>query len=271
MQRKAFVSYASRYRDWAQALHRNLSSVLGDDAVFFDQADLRSGRSWIAALQEAVSGSARLVLVSSPEAFASPWVRGELDGFQASCPDWKARGLIQVALLVDTPLPPFLASAQQVDFRHHDGETYRERFRSLAAALADVAPADLALPDELEIPQAPSPDLPNDLRQRAVQLLVPLFQKRYVRTLVEEQLEIPRGRLEGHSSAPLAVSAALAQRRDGRAPERQAGGLLQVILGQELAEEPGLAEELRQLSRELQELEGPRTAAPRARLPKPVA
>ncbi|MEE8524599.1 MAG: hypothetical protein V3T72_11765 [Thermoanaerobaculia bacterium] len=52
-----------------------------------------------------------------------PGVRHELESFRTLRPDWKAEGLLQVALLAETRLPPFRASAQDVDFRDHDANT----------------------------------------------------------------------------------------------------------------------------------------------------
>jgi hypothetical protein len=89
----------------------------------------------VSGLQAGLTQARYLVLVCGPETFGSPWVCQELDTFQALHPHWRARGLLQVVLLVDTPLPPFLASTQHVDFREHDENRYIEGLRALVAAL----------------------------------------------------------------------------------------------------------------------------------------
>ena len=85
-----FISYANRHQAWAKALQENLNLCDDLSPVFLDQVALSAGRSWIAGLQAALDCSARLVLVGSPEAFASPWVRNELDAFLVAHPHWKA-------------------------------------------------------------------------------------------------------------------------------------------------------------------------------------
>ncbi len=65
------------------SMQRNLEASLkaaGADptAVFLDQTDLASGRSWVAQLQEGLAKSDQLILVATPEALASPRVKQPL-------------------------------------------------------------------------------------------------------------------------------------------------------------------------------------------------
>jgi len=56
------------------------------------------------------------VLVVTPEALASSWVVNEWQSFVASRSDWHD-GRLHLAILVDTPLPPFFSRIQHVDFQ----------------------------------------------------------------------------------------------------------------------------------------------------------
>ncbi len=271
-----FISYASRYREWVRVLHRNLALCLGPDSIFLDEADLGPGRSWVSGLQAGLERAARVVLVASPEAFASPWVRHELESFQAQRPSWKAEGLLSLALLVETPLPPFLASAQHIDFRDHDEASYRTGLSVMVAALQGIRdPHNLpTLPDDLEVPDPPVGGLPSELRGRLVRVLSPLFRPRFARTAVAARLGLDPAGLEDHASAPLAVSAALTLGPSGRHPADQARRVVAAILDEELAGgDPALAEELRGLQQEIARSEPTRPssspAAARA-LPMPA-
>ncbi|MCP4659860.1 MAG: toll/interleukin-1 receptor domain-containing protein, partial [bacterium] len=115
----AFLSYSHRYADWVEVLHANLEACLvhaGEKRkVFLDQVDLGTGRSWVGQLQAGLDQADQLVLVVTPEALASPRVEDEWANFIAMHRDWKGR--LQVVMLVDTPLPPFLTAIQYADFR----------------------------------------------------------------------------------------------------------------------------------------------------------
>ncbi len=274
----AFISFSSRHREWVRVLHRNLTRCLGPGSVLLDEADLGPGRSWVSGLQEGLDRAARIVLVASPEAFVAPGVRHELDAFQARKPDWKAEGLLLTALLVETPLPPFLASAHHVDFRDHGEAAYRQGLAALSAALQGIRDAgDLPpLPDGLEVPEPPRGDLPAELYSRLVRILSPRFRPRFARTAIATRLDLPPGSLEHHGSAPLAVSAALTLGRRRQGATDRAQRLVAAVLDEELAgDDAALAEELRRLQRELargQPSHRPAAAGTAARaLPMPEA
>lgn len=79
---RAFLSYSSRYADWVEVLYRNLERVFGTGSVFLDRTSIRPGQSWVAALEQGLGEAQFLVLVATPEAFASPWVLQEIEGEQ---------------------------------------------------------------------------------------------------------------------------------------------------------------------------------------------
>ncbi len=175
--RAAFLCYASSYGEWVRALHRDLETHLGAGTVWLDEADLGTGCSWVAGLQEGLAHADRVVLVATPEAFASPWVQNELDAFRAAHPRWNQDRLVQLALLVDTPLPPFLGSVQQVDFRKNDDATYAEGLRQLVGVLYGLRDPRRfpTIPDGPRAPSLPEPGLEPDLRNDLVRLLTPLL------------------------------------------------------------------------------------------------
>ena len=91
----AFVSYAHRHAGWVKALQADLERGLAaagrpGDKVFLDQVDLGSGRSWVGQLQAGLAQAGHFVLVSTPEALASPRVADEWQSFVASRKDWQA-------------------------------------------------------------------------------------------------------------------------------------------------------------------------------------
>ena len=250
MNYEAFISFSSAYRDWVRVLHQNLERRLGLGTIFLDEADLGAGRPWVARLQHGLERARRVVLVSTPETFASPWVRNELETFQALYPMWRDQGLIQVALLVDTPVPPFLASVQHIDFRSHDEARYRHGVRRILGVIEGLSdPRNLPeLPADLVVPPYPVPSLPPHLRADIIRLLTPVLSRRYARTAIARALELPPDALEYHASPSMAVSTALVMAPAGRSATAQAERLLAHVLDQELVrDDPDTTTELRAL------------------------
>jgi len=148
----AFLSYSHRYADWVETLHANLEACLAHAGetrkVFLDQVDLGTGHSWVGQLQAGLDQADHLVLVVTPEALASPRVEDEWGNFIAIDRDWKGR--LQVVMLVDTPLPPFLTAIQYADFRD-PGESPSMAFcRWLSAAVPWARDARLPTEEEWE-------------------------------------------------------------------------------------------------------------------------
>ena len=123
----AFLSYSSRYADWVEALHANLEATLARHGesrpVFLDRLDVAAGASWVTQLAAGVNQAAKLVLVVTPEALASPRVGDEWQALVDSRRDW-SRGQPVPVVLVWAPLPLFLGPIQYVDFRGHDEAGY---------------------------------------------------------------------------------------------------------------------------------------------------
>jgi len=206
---KAFISYARRYGTWARSLHEHLEA--SGERVFLDQTDLGPGRSWVQQLQLGLERAERVVLIVTPEAMASPRVMDEWGALVTAHREYKARGLLQLAFLIDTPLPPFLEDIQYVDFREHDDARYLERLRELLAGLRN-APNKRnlpMLPAGIAPPACPVGLLPVRLRRRLVHALVPACGDDASRAALSGALGMTQAELEGHPSAACAASAAI--------------------------------------------------------------
>ena len=206
-----YLCYAGPYREWVSALHEHLEMHLGAGTIWFDRRDLGPGCQWKPGLEDGLARARRVVLVATPETFASEWVRSELDAFCDRHEDWCQERLIQLALLVDTPLPPFLGSVQQVDFRQNDDETYAEALRQLVGALRGLRdPRKFPkIRDGISAPSWQAPGLPPDLRRELVGVLGPLLNSEPNRVALAAKLELNPHSLEERGSPECAASVAL--------------------------------------------------------------
>ncbi|MEM1151039.1 MAG: toll/interleukin-1 receptor domain-containing protein [Pseudomonadota bacterium] len=115
MRYDVFVSYSSIQRDWAEVLAHNLKGA--GKTVFFDQWELTPGADWVLSLDSALDESRSAVLVASPEAQESGWVREEyakLTRRRVSEPGFKIIPAVHSGAGHDFP---FLGGIQWVDFR----------------------------------------------------------------------------------------------------------------------------------------------------------
>lgn len=205
----AFISYSQRYAPWARALHGHLEASC--ERVFLDQTDLGAGRSWVQQIQFGLDRAERVILVITPEAMASARVMDEWGALINAHRDYKASGLLQLAFLIDTPLPPFLGDIQYIDFREHDDARYHERLRELLASLRG-APNKRnlpVLPAGLTPPVCPVGLLPAFLRRRLVSALSTPCRDDTARARLARTLHLDPVELEGHPSAACAASAAI--------------------------------------------------------------
>lgn len=247
----AFISYAHRYKDWVRVLHANLERCLGPGrTVFLDQVDLGSGRSWVGQLQAGLDQADRLVLVVTPEALASPRVADEWESFVALRRDWR-QGKLHLAVLVDTPIPPFLEPIQQVDFRRPGEESYRRALRELVGGLLGQEDRRKLpeLPAGIELPALSASGLSQKLRTRLVDWLTPILQERKAnRRAVESGLRLGHDALEGYPSWACAASAALVKATGDDDPVQATLRILAILeeeLGQDEPERVGALRPLR--------------------------
>ena len=145
----ACLTFPSRYAAWAGVLRRNLEQALGPDSVALDEWAIGAGRSWVTALREGVARAKHVVLVATPETFASPWRPDELEAARSALVSGFAEERIHLLLLVDTPWPSLLEGEQHLDFRGVERDEGECRFPliELIAALGGAG-----LPKEIEQP-----------------------------------------------------------------------------------------------------------------------
>jgi hypothetical protein len=219
----AFLSYAHRYRPWVEVLQKNLEACLVDAGrsakIFLDTTDLGSGRSWVGQLQVGLGRAEQLVLVVTPEALASSWVVNEWQSFVASRPDWH-EGRLHLAMLVETPLPPFLSQIQFVDFQPPGEPAYYRAVQRLAASLLGKSGRldPSYLPPGLVPPPPFEPGLPSALRRRLIDWLEPIIAKRVTRFAISPRLGFPPERLAAQPDWRCAASAALVWTAGDEAP-----------------------------------------------------
>ncbi len=256
----AFLSYAHQHEAWVRTLHANLERCLAylgrPGRVFLDQVDLGAGRSWVGQLQAGLEKADRLILVATPEALASPRVADEWETFIARRRDWR-QGNLQVVLLVNAPLPPFLDSVQRVDFRRGGEAQYRRALQELLSGL--LGQEDRrglpALSPEIEVPSPPDPGLPGELRGRLVAWLAPVLADKVDRRAIASELGLGRNALEDHPSFEYAASAALVL-ATGKDDPVQAALRILGVLAELFEERAERVEQLAVFRAELEELRG---------------
>ncbi len=252
----AFISYAHRYGEWVRALHVHLERCLSRDGeparVFLDQVDLGAGRSWVGQLQAGIGRAENLVLVVTPEALASPRVADEWQSFVGLHRGWVGR--LQVVLLVDTPLPPFLVGIQYVDFREHDRAKYLTALQELCAGLLGQEDRrDLPdLPEDLEVPPTPATGLPRTQRSRLVDWMTPILARKAYRRAVATGLGLERFALDGYPAADCAASAALVLATGDDDPLQAALRIIDVLTDELEEDERARVKELAPLRAEIE-------------------
>ncbi len=250
----AFLSYSSRYREWVKTLQQNLELCLPPHGekrkVFLDQTDLGPGRSWVTQLQARLDEADHLVLVVTPEAMASPRVKNEFESRIATERDWEGR--LQLVMLVDTPLPPFLEAIQFADFREHDEDGYRRAVAELLAGiLGREDRRDLPkLAGGVRVPEAPELLLPASVRGEIVSWLAATLEHKPYLPTVADCLGLHKTVLKGYPSRVCAASAALVQATGDDDPRLAAARIVEAL--HEVFEEDGMLARLREQLRELQ-------------------
>jgi hypothetical protein len=134
-ERTVFLSYSHSNRQVAARLERELEAR--NVHVYRDETALRAGEAWLAALERAARGSDCVVVLVSPEAGASPWVRREVEW---ATTELATGGLVE--RIVPLMLPtggwddfPALHPFQRVDYPQRPDAPFFDR---LAAELASI-------------------------------------------------------------------------------------------------------------------------------------
>jgi hypothetical protein len=148
-----FISHSSAQKLWVTALAKNLQSA--GKSVFLDSWHLIPGQSWVSGLHDGLNASRAAVLVASPEAYHSGWVRAECERLAARRIADPTFTLIPIVDGTVEGSFPFTQELQWVDFRNP--ADYRAAFARLIGGLNGEAPGPEPRWDgELEIPDAPT-------------------------------------------------------------------------------------------------------------------
>lgn len=130
-----FISHKSEFKPWVEWLARALQDH--ERSVFLDGWHLVPGDLWLEGLHSAVQTCKSAILVATPEAVNSGWVREEFAALQRRR---HAQPGFRIVPLVFGNLPnlPFLSNLQCVDCRE-PGE-YRRWFHKLLCGLDGLEP-----------------------------------------------------------------------------------------------------------------------------------
>lgn len=160
-----FLSYSRRDAgEWARVLAENLERL--GVRVWWDGWEVRPGDVLVHELDRGLQDSLNGILVVSPAALESDWVRQEYAALMQRAIEGRRR--IVPVLYADGPLPPLLASRVWVDFRGADGPEYEARVRELADLLRDVRPSRPPRSEDLAPPPASAYRADGPLRRRLV-------------------------------------------------------------------------------------------------------
>ncbi|GEM_PF-6547060 len=123
----AFVCHSSKDKEFAEKIARDLQGR-GID-VWFDKWDLEIGHDLTVKIQEAIAENQFLIIILSPDAMASEWVKKEFNA--ALVREIEERRVVVLPLMYkECQLPPFLEMKKYADFRNPG--KYAENIQDLA-------------------------------------------------------------------------------------------------------------------------------------------
>ena len=176
-----FISHKSEYKPWVETLATNLTRQ--GYQVFLDSWELVPGKSIIQGLYQGLQQSRKGILVVTPEALDSGWVREEYDAMMVRKQADPGFRIIPVLLGKDIPDFPFLRSVLCVDFR--EPQDYRKAFYRLLCAIEDTPPGpDIHLDAELLPPPPLAEDRDQQPQQNEISFVEELFELLYNRQAV---------------------------------------------------------------------------------------
>lgn len=150
-----FISHKSDCKQWVKTLAENLKGE-GID-VFLDIWELVPGSSIVDGLYRGLKGARKGIIVVTPEAFESGWVREEYSQMMMQKQERSDFSIIPVVLGHDVPDFPFMKDILWIDFRE-PGE-YRSAFYRLFCAVRGESPgSEIRLKKEPRPPQQLAPE-----------------------------------------------------------------------------------------------------------------
>lgn len=111
---KVFISHSSKDKVFVDRLVSDLQAK--EISVWYDKFDLTIGESIPGKINEGIAAAKYFIIVLSPDAVSSPWVREELNAALMKQIASKGTFLIPV-LLQDCSIPPLLSHRKHADFR----------------------------------------------------------------------------------------------------------------------------------------------------------
>lgn len=155
MARDVFISHQSEFKPWVEWLAHALQAH--GHPVFLDKWHLVPGETWVEGLDRGLREAKAAVLVATPEAVNSGWVKREHARLTARAIG--EPGFRYVPLVFgNLPALPFLSDVQCVDCR--DVTRHHEWFHQLVCGLVGVPPGGqpAAYPGLTPPPQSATPD-----------------------------------------------------------------------------------------------------------------
>ena len=138
-----FISYSRHDQPFVRKLVDRL--VKSGISVFFDEAEIAVGQSLAESLHRAVQNATYVLVVMSPDYFASQWAKQELD--LALQQEFESdRTKVIPLLLRDCKIPALLRSKLYADFR--DPEAFEQTFSKVLAAILEVPVSSVRPPEE---------------------------------------------------------------------------------------------------------------------------
>ncbi|GEM_PF-3141266 len=137
---RIFLSYSHADKPWCRSFVAHLRSVLGyadPGYIFFDESSLQSGDTWLERLQQEVIARPVFILVLTPNAIASDYVRREVSLALRETISNRNRRIITVLLQPcdASQLAPLLMDYQMADFVH---QPFNIAFTGLVGALRAI-------------------------------------------------------------------------------------------------------------------------------------
>jgi len=185
-----FISHKSYCKPWVEVLAQNLQNR--GYSVFLDIWEIVPAKSIVDELYRGLRQSCRGILVVTPEAFESGWVREEYNQMMVQKQENPDFTIIPVILGKEVPDFPFLQNILWIDFRHPN--TYREAFYRLICAIENRAPgAEIELEGELIMPPELGEKTAQPPNQGEIAFVEDLFELFYTRQAVLLFAQADRG------------------------------------------------------------------------------
>jgi hypothetical protein len=135
-QRKIFISYNHRDKEWATRLALELGQLPGVD-VFIDHWEMSAGQSLLDRIEEGIDQSSFLVVLLSSHSVESKWVRTELQ-YAFFKEQEEGRTWIIPVVIEDCKLPIHVAGRLYVDMK--SDSTWEQSFQQLVNVICGRKP-----------------------------------------------------------------------------------------------------------------------------------